>query len=177
MNRGRHLCSTGRPSRIRWALAYIPVVIIMSVSVRSNLGTLKISISVEACHVRYKIIIRCLWYYSYASVYWATVYKRFDVCYQTVVCSVCLSVTLVGLYRDQTVGWIKTKLGMGVYASAPATLCKMGTQLPLRKRGTAANLRPMIVVAKRLDGSRCHMCGLWRYTRDTVRDADPARPL
>ena len=38
--------------------------------------------------------------------------KRFAVCYQTVVCPVCLSVTLV--YCGQTVGRIKMKLGMQV---------------------------------------------------------------
>jgi len=34
--------------------------------------------------------------------------KRFALCYRTVVCPVCLSVTLV--YCGQTVGWIKAKL-------------------------------------------------------------------
>jgi len=38
--------------------------------------------------------------------------KRFTLCYQSVVCPVCLSVTLV--YCGQTVGWIKMKLGMQV---------------------------------------------------------------
>jgi len=41
--------------------------------------------------------------------------KRFDLCYRTVVLSICpsvLSVTLV--YCGQTVGWIKMKLGMQV---------------------------------------------------------------
>jgi len=38
--------------------------------------------------------------------------KRFALCCRTVVLSVCLSVTLV--YCDQTVGWIKMKLGMEV---------------------------------------------------------------
>jgi len=61
-------------------------------------------------------------------------------------------VTLV--YCDQTVGRIKMKLGMqvglgpGHIVSAPP------------KRGTAANFRPMSVVAKRLDGLRCHF--VWR---------------
>ena len=36
--------------------------------------------------------------------------KRFDLCYRTVVCPVCLSVTL--LYCGQTVGWMKMPLGM-----------------------------------------------------------------
>jgi len=41
----------------------------------------------------------------------ATVYKRFALCYRTVVLS-CPSVTLV--YCGQTVGWIKMKLGKEV---------------------------------------------------------------
>ena len=32
-----------------------------------------------------------------------------------------------------------------------------GTQLPLPQRDTAPNFRPMSVVAKRLDGPRCHL--------------------
>jgi len=36
----------------------------------------------------------------------------------------------------------------------------MGTQLPLPLGGTAPNFRPMSVVAKRLDGLRCHL--VWR---------------
>jgi len=71
------------------------------------------------------------------------------------VCLSCLSVTLV--YCGQTVGWIKKKLGMKVGLGAghivldedPATLPK-GAQPP-------PNFRPMSVVAKRLDRSRCHL--------------------
>jgi len=33
---------------------------------------------------------------------------------------------------------------------------------PPGKGGRAPNFRPMSVVAKRLDGSRCHLVGLWR---------------
>jgi len=44
--------------------------------------------------------------------YWATICKTVPLCYRTVVCPVCLSVTLV--YCGQTVGWIKMKLGMVV---------------------------------------------------------------
>jgi len=36
----------------------------------------------------------------------------------------------------------------------------MGTQLPLPQRGTAPHIRPMSVVAKWLDGLRCHL--VWR---------------
>jgi len=34
-----------------------------------------------------------------------------------------------------------------------------GTQLPLFQRGTAPNFWPISVVAKWLDGSRCHLVG------------------
>jgi len=76
--------------------------------------------------------------------------KRFALCYQTVVCLSVLSVTLV--YCSQTVGLIKMKLGMQV-GLGPGHIVN---QLPLLKRGTAPNFRPMSVVAKRLDGLRCH---------------------
>jgi len=48
--------------------------------------------------------------------FWATdCKKRFALCYRTVVLSVCLSVLSVTLvYCDQTVGWIKIKLGIVV---------------------------------------------------------------
>ena len=38
--------------------------------------------------------------------------KRFALCYRTVVCPVCLSITFVQC--GQTVGWIKIKLGMQI---------------------------------------------------------------
>jgi len=44
--------------------------------------------------------------------FWRLFVKRFVLCYQTVVCLSCLSVTLV--YCGQTAGWIKTPLGMEV---------------------------------------------------------------
>jgi len=44
--------------------------------------------------------------------------KRFALCYQTVVCpvclSVCLSVSVTLVYCGQTVGWIKMPLGSEV---------------------------------------------------------------
>jgi len=42
-------------------------------------------------------------------------------------------------------------------ASAQATLCYLGTQLPPPKGDRAPNFRPMSIVAKWLDGSRCHL--------------------
>ena len=74
------------------------------------------------------------------------------------VCLSCLSVTLV--YCGQTVGRIKMKLGETWHAGRPRPRphCAMwGPSSP--QRGTAPNFRPMSVVAKRLDGLRCHWVG------------------
>jgi len=52
-------------------------------------------------------------------------------------------------------GWIKDG---SRYHSAQTTLCQMETQFsPLQKRGRAPNFRSMFIVAKRVDGSRCHL--------------------
>ena len=80
--------------------------------------------------------------------------KWFALCYRTIVCPV-LSVTLV--YCGQVVGWIKMKLGTEV---GPWPHCvRSGPSSPTTKKahGTAPNCRPMSVVAKLLDGSRCHL--------------------
>jgi len=61
----------------------------------------------------------------------------------TVVCPV-RSVTLV--YCGQTVGWIKMKLAVDIGLSAGHVVLD-----GLPKRGTAANFRPMFVVAKWLE--------------------------
>ena len=71
------------------------------------------------------------------------------------VCLSCLSQSVTLAYCDPTVRWIKMKLGIEV-ASAPATLCYMGTSSP-SKRGTAPNFRLMSDVAKQLDGLRYHL--------------------
>jgi len=44
------------------------------------------------------------------------------------------------------------KVGLG-----PGHIMLDGTQPPPKKGGTALNFRPMSIVAKRLDGSRCHL--------------------
>ena len=70
----------------------------------------------------------------------------------------CLSVTLV--YSGRTVRWIKNKLGMGV-GLGPGHIVLDGDPAPPPKGGIAApTFRPMSIVAKRLDGSRCHL--VWR---------------
>jgi len=95
---------------------------------------------------------------------------------QLSVCLSCLSVTLV--YCGQTVGWIKMPLGMEVGLD-PRHIALDGDPAP-SKMGHRPNFRPMTVVAKRLDGSKCHLVvevGLG--PGDIVLDGDPAsnRPL
>jgi len=64
-------------------------------------------------------------------------------------------------YRGQTAGWIKMALGMEV-GLGPVHIVLDGYAAPLPKRGTAPlpNFRPIFIVAKRLDTSRCHL--VWR---------------
>jgi len=70
------------------------------------------------------------------------------------VCPV-LSATLV--YYGQTVRWINTKLG-NAGRPRPWSHCdRWGPSSPLLKGGGTPNFRPMSVVAKWLDGSRCHL--------------------
>jgi len=74
------------------------------------------------------------------------------------VCPV-LSVTLV--YCGQTVGRIKMKLRVQVGLS-PGHIVLDGEPgaPPLKGYSPPPNFQPMSVVAKRLDGSRCHL--VWR---------------
>jgi len=61
----------------------------------------------------------------------------------------------VGVYCDQTVGWIRMPLGMGVGLGAGHTV--LDGERPPSKKGTAPNFRHMSIVVKGLDGSRCHL--------------------
>jgi len=58
----------------------------------------------------------------------------------------------------QMAGWIKMPLGMEVGLSPGHTVLDGDPAPP--KGGTAPNFRPMSIVPKRLDGSRCHL--VWR---------------
>jgi len=62
------------------------------------------------------------------------------------------------VYCSQTAEWIKMKLGTDV-GLLPGLTVLDGDPAPLPHSGTAPNFRPMYVVAKRLDGSRCRMIG------------------
>jgi len=61
-------------------------------------------------------------------------------------------------YYGQTAGWVKMPLGMEVCLGS-GYIVLVGDPAP-PKKGTAPNFRPTFVVAKRLDGSKCHL--VWR---------------
>jgi len=65
------------------------------------------------------------------------------------------------VYCGQTSGWIKIVLGMGVGLS-PCDFALDGDPAPSPKRGRnpLPNFRPISIVAKRVDRSRCHL--VWR---------------
>ena len=63
----------------------------------------------------------------------------------------------VHVYCGQTVGWIKMPLGTEV-GLGPGHIVLQENPVPSsQKGGIAPNFRPMSSVAKRLDGSRCHL--------------------
>ena len=62
-------------------------------------------------------------------------------------------------YCGQTAGCIKMPLGTDV-GLCPGDFVLDGDPLPIPKRGVALNFRPIFIVAKRLDASRCHL--VWR---------------
>jgi len=72
-------------------------------------------------------------------------------------CLSCLSVTLV--HCGQTVGWIKMKLGMEEVCLGAGHIVFDGDPAPCPQKGQSPQFLPMSVVAKRLDGSGCHLVG------------------
>jgi len=66
----------------------------------------------------------------------------------------------VHVYCVQTAGWIKLAVGMEV-GLGPGHIVLDGDLAPLPKKGAQpANFRPLPIVPKRLDVSRCHL--VWR---------------
>jgi len=66
------------------------------------------------------------------------------------------------VYCGQMAGWTKMSLGMEVGLS-PGDFVFDGTQFPQKRKHSLSsppNFWPMSIVAKRLDGSRCHL--VWR---------------
>jgi len=85
--------------------------------------------------------------------------KRFALSYRTVVCPVCdVRVLWPNGWIDQDETWHAGRPWLQPHCvrwdPAPPL-----TELPILQRGTAPNFRPMFVVAKWLDGSRCHLVG------------------
>jgi len=60
------------------------------------------------------------------------------------------------VYCGETAGWIKMPLGAKVGLGPDDIVLYGDPALPL-KMGTATTLRTMSIVAKRLDGPRCHL--------------------
>jgi len=65
---------------------------------------------------------------------------------------------LVHVYCGQTAGWIKIALGTEV-GLGPGHIVLDGDPAPPSQKGrtAATNFRPISIVAKRLDASRCHL--------------------
>ena len=137
--------------------------------------------------------------------FWATVCKTIrpmlsDRCLS---CPVCLSVCDVGIlwpngwaYKDETwyagrprpwphcVRWgpscpsakgAKMPLGMEIALSPGDFALDRDPALP--KRGhSLPNFRPMFIVVKRLDGSRCHLARRYASAQATLLDGDPPPP-
>jgi len=81
------------------------------------------------------------------------------------------------VYSGQMAGWIKMALGtkMGLRAGH---IVLDGDLAPLAKRGRSSrpNFRPISIVAKRLDASRCHFMQVGLGPGDFVFDGNPATP-
>jgi len=65
---------------------------------------------------------------------------------------------LAHIYCGQTAGWIKMSLGTAVGLS-PGHVVLDGDPATAKKGGSAPNFHIMSIVAKQLDGSRCHLVG------------------
>jgi len=117
----------------------------------------------------------CWWpYLIFTIIFGRPFVKRFALCYRTVVCPLCLSVCHVGVlwphgWMDQDATW---------YGGRPQSkrhCVRWGPDAP--KIGTAPNFLFMSVVAKRLDGSRCHFgTEVDLGPGHIVLDRDPALP-
>jgi len=87
--------------------------------------------------------------------------KQFALCHPTVVLSVCLSACLSCLWRWCIVwpnGWMDQDETWQGGRLRPQLHCvRLGSSSPLPKGAQSSNFRPMSVVAKQLDGWRCHL--------------------
>jgi len=91
-------------------------------------------------------------------------------------CVSCLSVLSVTLvYCGQTVRWTKMKLGT-VVGLGPGHIVLDRDPAPHLKGAQHPNFLPMCIVAKRLDGSRCHLVRRYVSAQATALNGDPAPP-
>ena len=72
-------------------------------------------------------------------------------------------------YCAQTAGCIKMSLGMEL-GPGPGDFVLDGDPVlsPKRGRSPLTNFRPISIVAKRLDASRCHLVWLWAAAQGTL---------
>jgi len=89
-----------------------------------------------------------------SSIFGQPLVKRFALCYRTVVLSV-LSVTLV--WPIVTKRWVDQDETWHGGRPNPSHIVLDGDPAP--PKGALPNFRPTSIVAKRLDGSRCHLVG------------------
>ena len=103
--------------------------------------------------------------------------KRFALCYRSVVCSVCLSVTLV--YCGQMAEWIKMPLGTEVRLSPAHTVLDGDPAPPPKKRGHSPPifgpclLRPNSWIEQ---DATWYRTGVGFGPGDIALDGDPASP-
>jgi len=100
--------------------------------------------------------------------------KRFALCYRTVVCLSCLSVTLV--YYGQTVEWIKMKLGMEV-GLGPGHILSDGDPAPPPPKGHSPQFSAHVCCGQTAGWIKMPLgreVGLG--PDDIVLDGDPAPP-
>jgi len=105
----------------------------------------------QRVHIMYS---RCAWF-------WAVCPILSDRCLSVLfVCPVCLSVCDVDVLCGKTLGWIKLKPGVDVGLVPGHTVLDGDPAPPYPKRVQPLSIFwPMFVVAKRLDGSKCHLVG------------------
>ena len=105
--------------------------------------------------------------------------ERFALCYHTVVCPILsvLSCPVCNVGILWPSGWMDQDETWHTGRPQPWQHCvRWGPSSPPAKEGAAPNFRPMYVVAKWLDGSRCHLAGreVSLSPSDIVLDGDPA---
>jgi len=80
------------------------------------------------------------------------------------------------VYYGQTAGWMKMPLGMELGLGPGHIVLDWDPATLLRKGRTAPNFQTMSVVAKRLDGSRCHLVLKWASAMPPCVRGGPSPP-